>query len=262
MYSGVVFFDFDGTLVDEKEKIFYPTQKTIETINMLQQKGFLVFLATGRAKCYVPEMGIKFDGYVTSNGAYAEIGGKKVLNKLMDKLILNELIEELEKNEICYALENQEICYTNGLENEYFNETLNVFNINKEFFLPVSEAENIECNKLFITYETEDKEEKIKKHFDGRLILGRHRSHMSADIDTVGMTKAVGVKAVIEALGMDLDKTYAFGDGVNDYHMLQTVGHGIAMGAHSPILDEVCEFVTKTVKDDGINFAMKKFGII
>lgn len=29
---------------------------------------------------------------------------------------------------------------------------------------------------------------------------------------------------------LDLNDTYAFGDGDNDYDMLKTVGYGIAMG--------------------------------
>ena len=63
-YKGAVFFDVDGTLVDERLEIFKPTSKTIESIQKLKENGYLVGIATGRARCYVPDMGIDFDCYV------------------------------------------------------------------------------------------------------------------------------------------------------------------------------------------------------
>ena len=72
-YRGIVFFDYDGTLADKKEGIYLPTKTTIEAIKRLRENKYLTVLATGRALCYVPDMGIDFGGYVTSNGAYAEI---------------------------------------------------------------------------------------------------------------------------------------------------------------------------------------------
>lgn len=39
-------------------------------------------------------------------------------------------------------------------------------------------------------------------------------------------------------------------------------GHAIAMGAHDQVLEPYTEFVTKTVEEDGIAYAMKKYGLI
>lgn len=54
----------------------------------------------------------------------------------------------------------------------------------------------------------------------------------------------------------------AFGDGENDIDMLEFVGLGIAMGNGSERLKEAADFVTKKSSEDGIEFALKKYGII
>ncbi|MBR5467596.1 MAG: HAD family phosphatase, partial [Firmicutes bacterium] len=70
MYKGALFFDYDGTLIDRTEKIFYPTEKTIKALEYLQSEGYIVCLATGRSLSYMPETGIDFDCVITDNGGY------------------------------------------------------------------------------------------------------------------------------------------------------------------------------------------------
>ena len=60
-YKGAVFFDFDGTLVDEREELFEPTDATKDSIERLKRGGYMTCLATGRARCYVPKTSIDFD---------------------------------------------------------------------------------------------------------------------------------------------------------------------------------------------------------
>ena len=47
--------------------------------------------------------------------------------------------------------------------------------------------------------------------------------------------------------------------------MIKTVGHGVAMGNHTPLLDGVAEFYTKSVAGEGVYHAFhdhyKLFGI-
>lgn len=58
------------------------------------------------------------------------------------------------------------------------------------------------------------------------------------------------------------DQSYVFGDSSNDLAMFRHAGHAIAMGAHDQVLEPYTEFVTKTVEEDGIAYAMKKYGLI
>ena len=68
MVKGLVFFDYDGTLVDERDGIYAPTTQTIESVSKLQKNGYYCFLATGRALSYLPKAihTLNLDGFVTS----------------------------------------------------------------------------------------------------------------------------------------------------------------------------------------------------
>lgn len=262
MYKGIVFFDFDGTLVDECAKIYRPTPTTIETTKKLKENGYLVMLATGRAKCYVPETGIDFDGMVTSNGAYAELNGRVIYNNIVKKEHIKELVDSAEELEYVYVLENQDLCFTNGFNNKHFIESLKFFDINEKNFRPIEEIGELRANKMFLTYERDDVFDVICKKFEGKFILGKHRSNMSCDCDPVGNTKGCGIRKIADFAGISMEQTYAVGDSVNDYDMLKNVAHGIAMGEHRKILDDVCDYVTDTVANEGITKAMAYYGLI
>ena len=74
--------------------------------------------------------------------------------------------------------------------------------------------------------------------------------------------KARGIKRVCEALGVPLDETMAFGDGLNDVEMFKTVGYGVAMGDAVPELQALAQYQTGTVEEDGIYNALQHLGII
>lgn len=259
---AIVFFDFDGTLVDEKTKIYRPTKTTIQSIEQLQKNGHYAVLATGRAKCYVPETGIKWDGIIASNGAYAEINGRVVYNNEVNEELVKELINLSGKLGYFYVLENQDICYTNGFRNDDFMKVLEFFDINRQNFRPVEEAERLRANKMFLTCDGEEHFRTLCREFQGKFILGMHRGGKSCDCDPVGNNKGVGIANIAAKVNIDIRDTYAFGDSVNDYDMLKNAGHGIAMGEHRVELEYVAEYITDTVKNEGVTKGLKKYELI
>ena len=69
-------------------------------------------------------------------------------------------------------------------------------------------------------------------------------------------------KPMIVTTNIPLDETYAIGDSVNDLEMLESVGHGIAMGNSMPPAKEIAEYVTSDISDDGVKNALKHYGLI
>ena len=59
-----------------------------------------------------------------------------------------------------------------------------------------------------------------------------------------------------------IDNAYAIGDSMNDLPMLTAVPNSIVMGNGSEELKKSASFVTKDLLDNGIEYALKHFGMI
>lgn len=265
-YKGAVFFDVDGTLVDERLKIFLPTDNVKAAIARLKEDGYLTALATGRARCYIPDTGIDFDCYITANGAVAQIGNTEICNSCMDTQSLKEILEYMESKNIPYEIETMQGCYYRKSGEDDIFRLLDVFNISRKNFAPYTDdikLENLKVNKLMAAFgnigEYDDLRRNFRDEFD---ILRHHGGYLSADINKKNINKSIGVSAVIKYCKIDISDSYAFGDDVNDAEMLSVVGHGIAMTPHAPELDTVAEYKTSGVGEDGICVGLRHFKLI
>ena len=72
-------------------------------------------------------------------------------------------------------------------------------------------------------------------------------------------TKASGIIKLLDYLDIDVENSYAFGDGRNDIEMLNTVGCGIAMGNASEDVKIHADRITEPVHQDGIALGIKNF---
>lgn len=72
------------------------------------------------------------------------------------------------------------------------------------------------------------------------------------DLAPAGVSKASGLTAVCERLGVDASDVLAIGDGRNDIEMLAWAGRGVAMGQATLSVQEAADDVTATVEDDGV----------
>ena len=76
-----------------------------------------------------------------------------------------------------------------------------------------------------------------------------------------GYSKATACEFMLDRLGMTKEQAYVFGDSSNDLAMFEFAVHAVAMGEHDPVLDPYTEFVTKTVEEDGIAYALQHYGL-
>ena len=90
MDKKIVFFDIDGTLIDEKT--FQVPQSAIDAIHLAQANGHVLVVNTGRPNVAVDRIikEIGFDGFICGCGTYIEYKGEVILH--------NTLSEELRKN--------------------------------------------------------------------------------------------------------------------------------------------------------------------
>lgn len=262
-YNGAAFFDVDGTLVDERLGIVVPRDKVRDAINSLKKRGFLIGTATGRAKCYIPDTGIDFNCYVTCNGAVVELEGEEVYNNYIEPDKLCELVKYLEKEKTGYIVETPAECYyAKEYKEDVFRYIIDVFNMRRSSFKPYDQTRKIKANKIMISFGNMEHYKKISHDLAADYKVMLHHGNCSADIAKIGeVDKGKGILKIIKAAGIDINDTYAFGDGINDVEMIKTVGHGIAMTPCSKELDGVAEYITCGVDNDGVYMGLKHYGL-
>lgn len=75
-------------------------------------------------------------------------------------------------------------------------------------------------------------------------------------------SKTQGLLRLYDYYGIDVEDTYAFGDSINGYEIVQTVGAGITMGDALDVLREATDYVTVDTREDGMYRACVHFGLI
>ncbi|SUN76642.1 Cof family protein [Streptococcus massiliensis] len=85
---------------------------------------------------------------------------------------------------------------------------------------------------------------------------------ISCDIVPQTGSKAAGVAKVMEHLGLKPENLLVFGDEVNDLELFDYAGLSIAMGVSHPLLAKKADYITKTVEEDGIFYALEELGMV
>ena len=261
-YKGAVFFDYDGTLADESREIYLPTVTTVNTISKLKEKGYAIFLATGRSKCYIPDTNGLFDGYVAANGSYCELNGEEIFSATMGKETIENLIETFLEMEIEYSFENQKNIFPQNIKSERYIKMLELFNIPTDILCPIEKIDYNSVCKGIALFNQDSELELLQRKYEKKLKFDRHRLYNSADVSIFGVNKGTGVRNVIEKMKIPFENTYAFGDGTNDVDMIKSVSYGIAMGESAPETAEAAKYITDTVINEGVTKAFKHYGLV
>ncbi len=257
--SKALFFDIDGTLVSFKTHSIPLTART--AIRQLRANGHKVFIATGRPKLLINNLGdLEFDGFISMNGAHCYTSDS---NDIYRGTIPDEDIERLidyyythDYPFLCVSDKEWFITHSNGA----VEEICQLINIKTPPILSVETAREREILEIMGYFPKETDEEvfsNVLTHCD------TVRWHpLFTDIVKKGINKSTGIDEVSRYFGIKLEDTIAFGDGGNDIPMLKHAGLGIAMGNASERVQAAADFVTTSVDDDGIAYALKHFGLI
>ncbi|MCX2926392.1 HAD family hydrolase [Streptomyces sp. NEAU-W12] len=80
----------------------------------------------------------------------------------------------------------------------------------------------------------------------------------TVELQPCGVTKATGLALAAEHLGLDPERTVAFGDMPNDIPMFDWAAHGVAMANAHPELKAVADEVTTSNEDDGVAVVLER----
>ncbi len=77
-----------------------------------------------------------------------------------------------------------------------------------------------------------------------------------------GHSKATAIEMIMKKFGIAIEDVYVFGDSSNDLDMFRYAQNAVLMEKHDKVLEPYATFLTKTVEEDGIEYAMKNLGLL
>ncbi|WP_300747936.1 Cof-type HAD-IIB family hydrolase [uncultured Brachyspira sp.] len=257
-----VFFDIDGTLVSFNTHKVSDLSK--EAIKLLKDKGIKVFIATGRIKKHINNLGdLKFDGYITANGFDCYIGEKSIYRNSIAREEIYSLMHYLKNKENfpCSVMIDSGIFInyiTEDVEKVSNSINLTIPSADNYYELLEKNADNILQLNLFV----DDKKEKELMHSIFKNCEASRWHPLFADVNNKGGGKHIGIDKIIEYYDIELSDTMAFGDGGNDISMIKHAAVGIAMGNADEEVKKYADYITDDVDNDGIYKALKYFNML
>jgi Cof subfamily protein (haloacid dehalogenase superfamily) len=94
-------------------------------------------------------------------------------------------------------------------------------------------------------------EVELKERFDGRLFISKSLPFF-LEFASPEVTKGTGLAFLAEQLGFSRERTVAFGDGENDFELLDWAGYSVAVAnAHESLL-RLADLVCPSVEEEGV----------
>ena len=266
-----VFVDIDGTLCDSRQRI---PQSALEGLAQVREEGHRLFACTGRSapEVYPRFWEVGFEGLVGGAGGYACVGNEVLLDERMPREhvdVLTALWEELDAFYIWQGPDQM------GPSKGYL-----------DFFVPragkhpedwIEYAQSItpfivdidggSFTKVtaYVPPEKASMERVTAALPDGyRAIIGSvgAAGYVPFEVVPTHLSKAVGIRAICEHVGIPLSHTVALGDSNNDVEAVARAAVGISIGGVCDDLVAVADIVAPAVGQGGLAWALAAAGLI
>lgn len=237
----LIALDMDGTLLDEHQKISTENKAAIREATA---QGKVVIMSTGRgtisARPYIDELGLETP-IVSVNGSEVWSSPGTLLKRT---LVPVELIRDLLK----LAVDHD--CWwwaysVNGL----FNRESEAFDLDEHEWL-----------KFGYFTENAEKLQRVREVVSSWGTLEITNSHPSnLEMNPLGISKATGVEAVCDLLGISMSEVIAMGDSQNDIAMIREAGLGVAMGNAQEEVKQIADITTVTNNEHAVAQVIRKY---
>lgn len=253
----IIFFDIDGTLVDSATGRI--SEKTMELLCRLQQKGILLCIATGRSPVVIPDFGdIRFDAFCTFNGSLCYTEHQTIHSNALSPKDVATVLKNAAAIGRPASVATRNRMAANGIDrdlSDYYRMAGLTLNVADDFDA-VCQGE---VYQMMIGCRQRDHEAILKGTEDVKLAVSWDRA---ADVIPASSGKGRSIGKILEYFQLDASQALAFGDSYNDLEMLQAVGTGVAMGNAAARVKEIADDVCGSVSEDGIYHYCAQKGLI
>ena len=279
MEVKAVFFDIDGTLVNDRKSVLKSTK---EAIKIVKEQGVLVGVATGRGPFFVKDLmdDLDLDFAVTYNGQYIFNKDRVLFASPIDKGSLRQIISYAKANQKEIAMGTRQDVVGSRIMSfglsplsqlvsrfvpKFLTRTIsNSFNRMVSKAVPQKEEDLLDLinQPVYQVLMLMTPEESNQAATELDHLKFTRSNPFAADIINQGNSKLEGIRRVGKEYGFDLNQVMAFGDSDNDLEMLAGVGMSVAMGNGSSSVKEVAKHITTSNQEGGIHKALEYFGVL
>lgn len=256
--NSICFFDIDGTLLKHKSKNI--DKIDVSSIRQYISSGGTAVIATGRNYSQAIDLALQIDvnNLICSNGSDIYLNGINIYRKYLDHSQVLNIIDILTNLQIHYAIED--------INNIYVTQCNDVDlikqKIHNQGVLNVDVRENANYNEVFQVWALGTKYE-IDKFMllDINGVKKIRWSDEAVEITNSNINKSTAIKKLLNGIDFEC-MTFSFGDGENDIEMFENTDLSIVMGNAKEHIKNNGDYITKSVENNGVSYAMKKFGLI
>lgn len=245
--AKIIFFDIDGTLIDPQTGRI--SSKTRQTLKQLREKGTKLCIVTGRPPASLPDFGdLCFDAMATFNGAFCYAGAEVIYSDPLDPADIRIVLQNAAALGRPVSIAVRDRLAANGIDRDladYYRVAGLELTVAEDF----DEACQEDVYQIMIGCAEADHAVIIQGAGRVKLAISWERA---VDVIPAAGGKGNAIRRILNYFHLDTTEAIAFGDGLNDIEMLQTVGTGIAMGNAAPRLKAVADHICGHVSEDGI----------
>ena len=266
-----VFVDIDGTLCDSRQRV---PDSAVRALSRVREGGHRLFVCTGRSvpEIYPRFIDLGFEGVVAGAGGYAAVGDTVLLDVRMPAehvRILTALWEDLDAFYVWQGPDQM------GPSAGYLDFFVPRAGTHPEDWIEYAQSitpfiVDIDAGAFtkvtaYVPPSNASMEAVTAALPDGyRAIIGSvgAAGYVPFEILPTRLSKAVGIKAVCEHIGIPLSDTVAIGDSNNDVEAVACAAVGISIGGGCDDLVAVADIVAPGVSEDGLAWALAAAGLI
>lgn len=275
MAGTLIFLDIDGTLVAPGETV--PSASAQEAIRRAQAAGNKVFLCSGRnVRMLEPLLAFGFDGFIASSGGYVSCGGQVLFDEPMSAQMQEEAMAALRNAGIARIAESRDLAFADERYLDYLRQKL-PGGASSELsrwraqlqqdlgLLPMTAYAGQALYKIVLLCESRGVLERAYRPLRQAFALVvqgcDERGLVNAELVPKSFDKGRGIQKVCAFLDISPARCYGYGDSMNDRELLETVGHGVAMGNACEELKALADEVCPRVEQDGLYLSFQKNGL-
>ena len=247
----------DGTFLDGQGQ--FDMERLKRLLISFREKGIYFAVASGRGLLSLEKL---FDQvrdeiiFIAENGSVVQFHGEDLYEATMSQEFYLTAFEKLKSSPYvdtskllltgkkgCYVLDTVDETYLKF--SSHYNE-----NIQKVKSLADITDEIFKFTTNFTPETIEAGEAWVNESVPG--VKAMTTGYESIDIVLDYVDKGVAIKALAEKLGLAMDEVMAFGDNLNDLHMMEVVGHPVAPENARPEILDLAETVIGHHKDQSV----------